>query len=86
MRGLQRVRLRAGLVRFASSFETAAGNADATAQPARFSPEKTTADYFAGTRCFSSVNQLSTTLICVAADDCSTSLTIRNRWPSEETP
>jgi hypothetical protein len=38
-----------------------------------------------GTFCFSSSNQLSTTLICVLNVACSMSFTIRNLWPSRET-
>ena len=40
----------------------------------------------AGTFCFSSSNQFSTTLICVgAACACSVGLSIRKRWPSGDT-
>jgi hypothetical protein len=39
-----------------------------------------------GTFCFSSSNQFSTTLICVAAVcACSAGLSIKNRWPFGET-
>src|SRR5207253_877457 len=39
----------------------------------------------AGTFCFNSSNQFSTTLICAAACTCSFALTIRKRWPSGDT-
>ena len=42
--------------------------------------------YFGGTRCFSSSDQLRTTLICVTgACPRSTALSIRNRWSSSDT-
>src|SRR5262249_10251839 len=43
-------------------------------------------DHFTGTRCFSSSNQFSTTLICVGANSsCSLALIIRKRCPSGDT-
>ena len=42
-------------------------------------------DYFTGTRRFSSSNQFSTTLICVADTACSLPLSMMNRCPSAVT-
>ena len=80
------VRFRAGLVQIGRPFAgrpiQGAGEHSLDFLPAF----RRHAHYFflVGTFCFSSSNQLSTTLICVAAWSCPPALSIKKRWPSCE--